>query len=115
MTSSPTGHPTGGILRFAGSEGGAIVVVPALGGDERRVSDFGEFPQWSPDSRRILFWRATINKPELYTVGLDGQAPRRVLQDFVDQFASLKVAWHPDGRRVSIWGCTAVPGSAFGR
>ena len=101
----PDWSPDGRHLAFrTGSEGGGIVVVPALGGNEQRVSDFGEFPQWSPDSRQILFWRSTINKPELYTVGLDGEAPRRVLQDFADQFTSLKVAWHPDGRRVSIWG-----------
>jgi Tol biopolymer transport system component len=42
--------------------------------------------------------------PKIYIVGLDGSQPRDVLANFLSGFESVRVAWHPDGKRVSIWG-----------
>jgi hypothetical protein len=39
-------------------------------------------------------------------VALDGAAPREVLADFVSRqnLRAVSAAWHPDGKRISIWG-----------
>ena len=42
--------------------------------------------------------------PTIFVVGLDGQPPRPVRPDVLGQFSSVHVAWHPDARRISIWG-----------
>ena len=42
--------------------------------------------------------------PTIYVVGLDGKPPRPVRPDVLGQFSALHAAWHPDGRRISIWG-----------
>ena len=88
---------------------GGLFVAPALGGAEQQVSSFGYHPRWSPDGTRILFHRSNfqgrvLTSRELYVVERDGQPPRQVLADFLSQVATFSVAWHPDSRRVSIWG-----------
>jgi Tol biopolymer transport system component len=49
----------------------------------------------------------------MYTVGLDGQAPRQVLADLLAQFTTFTTAWHPDSRRISIWGIHVTDGPSF--
>jgi Tol biopolymer transport system component len=58
------------------------------------------------DGTLILFKRSVIlpGLPTIHVVGLDGKPPRPVRPDVLGQFSSLHAAWHPDGRRISIWG-----------
>jgi Tol biopolymer transport system component len=89
-------------------------VIPAIGGNgqERKIASFGYNPRWSPDSTQILLngpfsWKADNSVfSEFYVVGLDGGQPARVLSDFFRQhssFSSISAAWHPDGKRVTVW------------
>ena len=97
-------------------EGGGLYVVPVLGGNERKVSSFGYRPRWSSDGTQILFSSillTVIEIPKFYVVGLDGQAPREVLTEFLPEFSSLRVAWHPDGQRLSLWGKHREHGWSF--
>jgi Tol biopolymer transport system component/DNA-binding winged helix-turn-helix (wHTH) protein len=108
----PAWSPDGRYIAYrseAGEDG--IFVVPAVGGagQERRIANFGYNPRWSPDGSQILFqskplaW-SDINK--FYVVGLDGGPPRQVLDEFFRQHTSfypLSAAWHPDGKRVTLW------------
>jgi Tol biopolymer transport system component/DNA-binding winged helix-turn-helix (wHTH) protein len=99
-------------------DGGGLYLLPALGGQERQLSTFGYRPQWSPDGALVLFQRSNFQgrvatAREMYTVGLDGQAPRQVLADLLAQFTTFTTAWHPDSRRISIWGIHVTDGPSF--
>jgi Tol biopolymer transport system component len=90
--------------------GGGIYVIPALGGEgqERRVSSFGYYPRWSPDSSQILFQSTdlvgiTLNR--FYVAQVPAGEPREVLNDLFNRadIAALAADWYPDGKRISLW------------
>jgi len=79
-----------------------------LGGHERRLTTFGFYPRWSPDGSRVLFTGAFI-PTSIYVVALDGTPPREIGQTVTNRFERLWATWHPDGKRISIWGLPKVP------
>lgn len=103
----PDWSPDGKYIAYRSEEGdGGLYIVPALGGTglERKIAPFGYYPRWSPDSSRILLQTIGFGLPcQFYVVGLDGNPPRVVQENLTNQISATSAAWHPDGKRISIW------------
>ncbi|HTQ62184.1 MAG TPA: winged helix-turn-helix domain-containing protein [Candidatus Solibacter sp.] len=103
----PDWSPDGKYIAYRSEEGeGGLYIVPALGGTglERKITSFGYYPRWSPDSSRILLQTIGFGLScQLYVVGLDGNPPRPVQEDLTNGVWTISAAWHPDGKRISIW------------
>lgn len=104
----PSWSPDGSLIAFRSErEGGGLYLVSASGGVVRRIAGFGYRPRWSPDGRHLLFISSTIEireAPKAYLVPAGGGTPREILAGLLPAFSWPHLAWHPDGRRISIWG-----------
>jgi Tol biopolymer transport system component/DNA-binding winged helix-turn-helix (wHTH) protein len=105
----PAWSPDGKYLAFRSERsGGGLYIVPARGGVERKIADFGYKPQWSRDGLKILFYgplrSANSRSTELFVVDLDGGPPRQILPDLLPGFQSFRASWYPEGQRVSVYG-----------
>ncbi len=112
--SSPAWSPDGSLVAFqsqawagsaeafgAAGEGSTIWLVPAKGGEPRRLTSIAEVgpggqgaPAWSPDGRLVSFVAGT----RVFTVGRDG----RGLRETSHGLRAHGVAWEKSGRS-QVW------------
>lgn len=102
---SPDGH---WLVFRSDTNGGGIDIMPASGGSARRLTDFGFHPRWSADGTKVLFTDSILesHRSGFFVIAPDGHQLRPVRPDLLARRRSAHVAWHPDGRRVSIAGET---------
>src|SRR5207302_1628547 len=93
-------------------DGGGLFVVSSTGAAEHRLTNFGFKPGWSPHGGSLLFSDSPY-PAKLYVIGADGTNLHRVLADFLGEFRSFEAAWHPDGRRISVYGNHKRYGPSF--
>jgi serine/threonine protein kinase/Tol biopolymer transport system component len=104
----PAFSPDGELLAFRSSrEGGGLFLMGATGELERRLTDFGWNPTWSPDGREIAFATRPVfdtpydrpSRSELWVVGGKGGEPRRLSGE-----DAVQPSWSPHGHRIAYWG-----------
>ena len=81
----------------------SVRIVPALGGPPRVTIPGAADANWSPDSKRLVFVRATPDgNRELAIAGIDGSNPKTVLQADAAYPFLRHPAWSPDARTIAI-------------
>jgi Tol biopolymer transport system component/DNA-binding winged helix-turn-helix (wHTH) protein len=105
----PDWSPDGKYIVYRSEDGeGGLFIIPALGGvgSERKIAPHGYYPRWSPDGSQILFQTNQVPRVNHFgVVSLDGSEPHEVLTEFVAKhgISPKSAAWHPDGKRISVW------------
>ena len=115
----PDWSPDGRYIAYRSEESdGGIYITPALGGvgQQRKIAPFGYYPLWSPDnSEMLLQTRFATGSNRFYIAQLDGSPPREVRTEFLarKKLSAMSAAWHPDGKRITIWVGDSSPSPSF--
>ena len=107
----PAWSPDGSQLVFTGTDG-ALYIMPALGGESRRVTnpvgeESDDRPQWSPDGQRIAFTRFDLDNAltVIWVVSPnDGAGIRLARRVGNASYPIWNPVWSPDGSRIACLG-----------
>jgi eukaryotic-like serine/threonine-protein kinase len=95
------------LTTYAPSEGSAVWLVSAFGGEPRKMWDGSYGPAVSPQGTLIA--HVGGNGHEIWITGQNGEDPRKVLEDKGQAYAG--VAWSPTGEQLACMKGTSEAGS----
>ena len=107
----PAYSPDGETIAYASHGRGGIWLLPAGGGEPRRLTDVGSHPAWSPDGRWIAYQSDTtavlsanavhaMPPSTLWIVPSEGGEPQQVTRAGSPAGGHGAPAWTADGRRL---------------
>lgn len=107
----PAWSPDGRLIAYHSRRRGGIWIVPAQGGEPRRLTAFGSNPAWSPDGSTLafqsdpftelsLFVFPALPPSTLWLVPAAGGEPRQLTQPGAPPGGHGAPSWSPDGRRI---------------
>ena len=83
------------LTQYIYAKNGDIFTVPALGGQEIKIVENGYYPQWSPDSKQLVYQSNTSGSWNIWITHVKGGAPKQLTND--NDF-DYHPAWSDDGR-----------------
>ncbi len=105
--------PDGKLLAYHSVRSDGIWVVPAAGGEPRRLTAFGSDPAWSPDGKTVAFQSAPVEALSLYAfpamppstlwlVAAEGGDPRPLTRPAEPPGGHGAPAWMSNGQRIAF-------------
>lgn len=102
LTTAAAKAPLPGRIAFDHWNGSAIEIYTAdPDGSHLGVLTEGMDPSFSPDGRRIAFWRLDSGAGAIYVANADGSDVKKVT------YEGYQPAWSPDGSRL-VYGCGGI-------
>lgn len=77
-----------------------IDIIPTLGGKSHKLVSNADLPMWSPDGKRIAFFRQIGQALGLFIVKSDGTEETKVTQ--IEPVSFINIAWSPDSKRLAF-------------
>lgn len=77
----------------------AIYVIDADGTNETKLTDFGDYPVWSPDGTRIAFTGSQNGNTDIYVMNADGSGQMRLTTHPAIDYG---IAWSPDSTKIAF-------------
>ena len=105
----PAFSPNGTSIVFRSERnGGGIYLVPALGGQDTPLVPEGRRARFSPDGKRIVYWKGLASVFPLrpgngstFVFDLETSISRQIAPDFA---AAVDPVWSPDGKSILVVG-----------
>ncbi len=82
--------------------GGDVWVVPALGGQARRLAEDGNFPVWDASGRKVAYVSGTEDHRAIMEVAAEGGPPRPVLASKSSTWEIVRAQYSPGGRWITF-------------